>query len=312
MLLLSFSHFMVDFGCAFLVASFSENNLLIELMLYNFCAFALQMPLGILVERFLPYLKTASVGLMLVLFSVMLVDNTMIALVIAGIGNALFHLGAGINVLTASKKALPLGVFIAPGALGIYLGAFAHSAWLIPIAVALVVLAAALWIKKDTEKQPHDSFKEYSGKYVVMVSLFVVVALRGLIGVFPGFEWRAEWSLAFVLAVVLGKVVGGYLADCFGGYKVGIVSLAVSAICFIFPNIPILGLIGIFAFQVTMPITLCYMSKITYKGFGFGLLTFALFIGSVPIFMEVNVSLPIYLLSIVSLTIFALGTKKVK
>ena len=43
----SLAHFAVDFGCAFAVCSACAGDSLCFL-LYNFCAFALQMPLGLL------------------------------------------------------------------------------------------------------------------------------------------------------------------------------------------------------------------------------------------------------------------------
>ncbi len=310
MLLLSFSHFVVDFMCAFLVANLTQSNLALALVFYNFCAFALQMPLGIIVENNFPPLKVASVGLSIVLFSWLFLDYAMLALILAGIGNALFHLGGGLSVMNKSSLASPLGVFIAPGALGIYLGSIFVTPHKIFLFVILFVLIALLWIKKEATYTTNISPKEFSGRILAMAALFTVVVLRGFLGVLPAFTWKSEWSLPFVLAVVLGKMIGGYLSDRFGAKKVGIISLLISFVCFFSMDNPILGLIGILAFQTTMPITLWAISRITAKGFGFGLLTFGLFVGSIPIFLGLSLPIPLPVLVAVSLIVFVFGMKK--
>ena len=52
----------------------------------------------------------------------------MIACIIAGIGNALFHVGGGIDVLNISEKKASLsGIFVSTGAMGIFLGSKSAS-----------------------------------------------------------------------------------------------------------------------------------------------------------------------------------------
>lgn len=308
--ILSISHFMVDLTCSLLVASLAKTNLVTALLLYNFCAFALQMPLGIVVENRFPPLKIASVGVGMVLVSWLFLNQPIIALIVAGVGNALFHLGGGLSVMGASPKAAPLGVFIAPGALGIYLGANLQTTWQLPILMIMGLLVLMLWKKQEENTIFLYKQEEIKRKELAVTALFLVVVIRGFLGMSPVFPWKSQWSVAFVIAVVLGKIVGGYLADHFGAKKVGIVSLAVSAICFLFVYHPVFGLIGVFAFQITMPITLWEVSKITFKGFGFGLLTFGLFIGSLPTFLGLNFAVPLIILVIISLILFIFGLKK--
>ncbi len=310
MAVLSFSHFMVDLACAYLVAGMYQSDLAVALVVYNFCAFALQMPLGIIVENHFSSYKTASLGIGLVVVAWFFSNYTFVALIIAGVGNALFHLGGGLSVMNKSGKASPLGIFIAPGALGLYLGAFLPLSWWIPIILILCTLSIVLWLNKDSKSTITPNIIKFDGKYLAVVSLFMVVVLRGFLGVISTFEWKPQLSLAFVAAVVLGKAIGGILSDRFGAGKVGFASLIVSAVCFLFPQNPITGLVGVFAFQATMPITLWAITKIVSKGFGFGLLTFALFLGSIPTFLGVSLTLPLPLLSIISLMLLYIGLKK--
>src|SRR5699024_9872855 len=92
------------------------------LLLYNFCAFALQMPLGIWADGLNRNGLLAAVGCSLTA-AAFLVPLALPAAVVAGVGNALFHLGGGIDVLNAGeRKAAALGVFVSPGAVGLYVG----------------------------------------------------------------------------------------------------------------------------------------------------------------------------------------------
>ncbi len=309
MALLSFSHFMVDFTCALLVVSLSGENIILAILLYNFCAFAVQMPLGIIVEGKFPPHKTASFGILLVMLAWLFPSLPEISLATAGIGNALFHLGGGLAVMGKSEKAAPLGSFIAPGALGIYFGAINELPLQIPVLLVMLILLILLFRKSDIEYREY-KIKEFKGRHLAIISLFLVVTLRGFLGVVDAFPWKSEWSFFFVLAVVLGKVLGGYLSDKFGAYRVGVISLIISAICFIFPSNVFLGFLGMFSFQITMPITLWAISKITLKGFGFGLLTFGLFIGSIPTILAIPVDVPLSILVVISLIFFVYAMKK--
>lgn len=125
----SLLHVLVDGVCAF--AMF--GTFLVrpqgcdDVLTYNFCAFALQMPLGAALdvldpsrEKVLP-LATACMGVALTLVGAF----THPALL--GIGNALFHVGGGVGTIFEDREkgwqGRGLGVFVAPGALGLYLGA---------------------------------------------------------------------------------------------------------------------------------------------------------------------------------------------
>lgn len=125
----SLLHVLVDGVCAF--AMF--GTFLVrpqgydDVLTYNFCAFALQMPLGAALDvlnprrgKVLP-LATACMGVALTLVGAF----THPALL--GIGNALFHVGGGVGTIFEDREkgwqGRGLGVFVAPGALGLYLGA---------------------------------------------------------------------------------------------------------------------------------------------------------------------------------------------
>ncbi|NCB63458.1 MAG: hypothetical protein EOM52_07560 [Clostridia bacterium] len=117
-----------------------------------------------------------------------------------------------------------------------------------------------------------------------MAALFAVVAARALLGGFFSFPWRGELGLWLTLAVAGGKAAGGLLADRFGKRETAVLSLTAAAILFVGSRFPATGLLAVFAFQMTMPLTLWGAARLLRgsKGLAFGLLTFALFLGSLP------------------------------
>jgi len=81
------------------------------------------MPLGILADKWNRNYLFAIIGCILVAASYGFSFFYILAAVTLGIGNGLFHIGGGIDVLNMSEnKSGALGVFVSPGALGVYFG----------------------------------------------------------------------------------------------------------------------------------------------------------------------------------------------
>ena len=102
----SVAHAAVDFSCAFLVyrTMLDYPELGLALLLYNFCAFALQMPFGLLADAWNRNGIVAAVGCGLVAIAYLPFLPSIGAAVIAGIGNGLFHVGGGLDVLNDSGE----------------------------------------------------------------------------------------------------------------------------------------------------------------------------------------------------------------
>ena len=154
--LYSLAHFWVDLSCALLAfRSLSASpDFALCLLLYNFCAFALQMPLGLLADRLDRNGAAAAAGCALVALAYA-VPLPLAAAVTAGVGNALFHLGGGIDTLnTGLRRSAALGIFVSPGAVGLFLGTLwgrgdAVSLWAGPVGL-LVLAGAILWLCRRT------------------------------------------------------------------------------------------------------------------------------------------------------------------
>ena len=122
-----------------------------------------------------------------------------------------------------------------------------------------------------------------------MAPLFLVVVLRSYMGMNQSFAWRGagHWALALTAALVLGKCAGGFLADRMGAVRASNLSLGLAAALYLLSALPLPGTLAVFCFDMTMPITLWAVARVMpgAKGFTFGLLTFALFLGFLPSWM---------------------------
>ena len=96
------------------------------------------------------------------------------------------------------------------------------------------------------------------------------------------------WSWIFTACVVLGKTLGGFLYDRFGGVRTAVATLGAGAALFALSGYPPAGCAAVLLFNMTMPVTLRAAADLLAprNGFSFGLLTFALFIGFIPVWMR--------------------------
>jgi FSR family fosmidomycin resistance protein-like MFS transporter len=292
------SHALVDAACAaFLFAAAASGpadpqGLFDRIVAYNVIAFAAQPVFGLLVDAFGMAARAAALGMTLGAAAALLRQFPGTAVLTAGIGNALFHVGGGVTSLNlAPRKAALPGIFVAPGALGLVVGILVgksgyFTAWpfvLLLIGLALLILRLPGPAAPAVRKFP-DGLKWFE---TIIVLLLVSIAIRSLVGLSLVLPWKSDPGLLFTLtaAVVLGKALGGVLGDRFGCTAVAVAGLAVSApLLAFFPQIPSLVFLGVFLFNLSMPVTLIGLAEMFpgKVGFAFGLTTLALLIGGLP------------------------------
>lgn len=293
-------HFLVDFACAhamlrlFAVGPGGYESLLV----YNFCAFALQMPLGTLLDTrkhpAFPWIY-AGVG---VIFTV---AGSLGNPGLLGLGNALFHVGGGVAVIredcAKGWNGRALGVFVAPGALGLFIGTqlagIMDLRWLLAVGmILLIMLLPSLTGPVPVVRENKPSSRPVSA----LVCCFLVVVLRSYVGMAVAFPWKQGLAagLAAVCAVVLGKIAGGFAAPRFGTKKTVLLSLSLAAVCYLGSDQLLVGVAALFFFNMSMPITLyqLWLRHPRLPGFSFGALTFALFLGFVPVYAGWALPLP--------------------
>ena len=285
------AHFWVDLSCALLVLGTmaGRGDFALCLLLYNFCAFALQMPLGLAADRLGRNGAVAAAGCVLTATAFVPPPGATAA-VAAGVGNALFHLGGGMDVLGGSRgRAAALGVFVSPGALGLYVGTLwgrSGSLPLWPVPLVLLALGAAIQtLRPRRTGNPPPSLEAPAG-YAPLAPLFLVVVLRSYMGLNQAFPWKGTgcWAAALTLALVLGKAAGGFLMDMLGPRRASLVSLGLAGALYLLSGLPLPGTLAVFLFNMTMPITLwaAVQALPGARGFAFGALTYALFLGFLP------------------------------
>ncbi len=316
----SLAHAAVDFSCALLMLGSvcPRGDAALCILLYNFCAFALQMPMGLLADRLGRCRVWASGGCLLVLCAFLLPPTA--AALCAGVGNAAFHIGGGLDTLNSHRSIGPLGLFVSPGAFGLFLGGLYSGASPLWACLALGVSALAIVLLCRGPQNAPLSLPKAGQKGIpaALAALFLVVALRSTLGLLFRFPWKGRFALLFVLAVVLGKACGGLLADRLGARRTAALTLSLAALLFVFSDLPVCGLAAVFLFNATMPLTLHAAARLLpgTRGLAFGLLTFALFIGFLPVFFGLSLPLSdraLYVLgALVSLPPLLLGLRRVQ
>ena len=333
-LIYSIIHFIVDLACSILVTNLVSTKmsegigLFVAIIIYNFFAFAMQLPIGIIEDKINKNALCSAIGCLLVAVAFPLSNFGIIACLIAGIGNAMFHVGGGIDVLNISnKKATLSGIFVSTGAMGIFLGGktleWGFNQYYIVEMILILSALSLLWlynqIKEKVQNEEITIPTLNKNELIAIICLIITVCIRGYVGLILSFEWKSNFILAIIsiLAVVFGKMLGGIIGDKIGFTKISLLSLIVSAICFVFAfENSILGNLAILFFNMTMPITLTALSNILYynKGMAFGLLTAALFTGAVPVFFgyteELFTPIGLFIITLVSAVILYIGTEK--
>lgn len=333
-------HFVVDFACVSTMlcavsrvlgesGQGSMEVVALSILLYDIVAFTLQLPIGIALDQldknsYAALLSYALVGAGVILSLVPIALLEWPAILLLAIGNALFHSAGGLSVLNISQKhAGPSGIFIATGAIGVFLGTQSAQMGRLQIAFSLLVLLflcalITLVVQKVNKKYwnvhnvSFDIPRLSSNTLLAIALLSLVVALRSYAGMVMAFPWKSEMLLLVlsILGVFAGKALGGVVADRIGFRTTAIFSLIVAATLFV-PSweIPVMGLLGVFFFNFTMSITLASLANIlpNAKGTAFGLASFSLAVGALPALAGFRIEHPAMLSAMSLVSAFALG-----
>ncbi len=301
--ILSVLHMLVDFVCAFSLYGILLHEGGQMFLLYNFCAFALQMPLGVVLDAWnlrtrnmLPGIVFTAAGVIMTLL------GAFTSVIVLGIGNALFHVGGGVLTIHEDDHAgfagRGLGVFVAPGAIGLSAGTLISSSAPKEAVLGLCALTGilgtvflAVHLKGVRVKELKNEAKPASGYLPVLAGCFLVVVLRSFTGMAMSFPWKtgATVTLISVLFVALGKAAGGFVFAKYSRKTAGTVTLLGAAVLFALGKNMIPGMLGLFFFNMTMPVTLYMLKEMMpdTPGLAFGILTFGLFIGYLPVYYGV-------------------------
>ena len=322
-------HFLVDFACIFHLFAYiwprwpGSEAWIIFVVLYNFMAFAFPALVGLLSDIIDANYLLAGVGCAIVGLSSLLFLPMFLQVILAGLGNGMFHIAIGRQVLTdAQGKFSQPGIFICSGAMGVFLGTTLANRGLHPLnyiltvsmvlfAIYLIISGVKILFKDDninktSHSLEHDNTVKYEFLFSAAVLVFIVVFLRSFYGRMAIYSWKNTFliSLLFTSCIIAGKALGGVIADKIGITTTTIISLGGAAITVLFSaDNMFFGYVSIFLFNMTMPLTLTLISECWkgYPGLAFGILMLALFLGGLPSLAFQGVTMSVFGLSIVSI-----------
>lgn len=285
---------------------------------YDLLAFATQFAFGLVTDRLRAPRQVTVAGIVLTgLGAAFMPLGALPAMLLVGLGNALFHVGASVFALSASPgRAAPAGVFVAPGALGLGLGLYIGRTGHFTPWPFVAVLAAALLVTLLMRPPELVYARACAARMqprprcamLIVLLLLLSITVRAFVGM-GGAHACPKGKLVAMgipLAAFAGKALGGYAADRLGWVRAGVGALLVSAplIAFGGANVAVI-LVGLFFFQMTMPVTLVAAVRVTphRPGFAFGLTAGALVVGSLPSFfdeVQARYSPPLFLVLILA------------
>ncbi len=282
------AHLLVDGMCA--AAMFgpvrSAGDFSQLILLYNTLAFSTQCLVGIAADRLRRHGVFTVAALLLVAAAAALPLPTLLRVGCLGMGNSVFHVAAGSRTLERSgSKAGPLGLFVAPGAVGLALGMLFPSLLPVFAVLAAATAAAMLFVQRGTAAAPAVRAGA-SIPLAPVAALTLAVAVRAVGGSVVSFPWQtsAALTLLTVAFVFAGKSLGGLLCDRLGPVKTALVSIVPAGILIAFCSrwmVP--SLLGQLALNLTMPVTLwlLYRAMPDRPGFAFGIAASALWPGTI-------------------------------
>ena len=301
-LLLGLVHGLVDAACAFVLfrdlalSPVSDVTFSVWVALYDVLAFVGQVPLGLMTDRLGARRSSALCGVVLVAAAVLIAPAVpMVAAVVAGLGNALYHVGGGAHILaTSGGRAAEIGVFVGPGSVGLALGITAGHSDLRLRVPMLLALAIGGWlvgriVVDASETSPRSSGRGLSplGHFALGLVL-LAVASRALLGDALVAEARLHSPglvLGLAFAACFGKGMGGLIGDRFGWGTTAAIALGSAALLLAAaPNAALAVMAAACLGQMTMPLTLkaVHDALVARPAFAFGLASAVLLVGTAP------------------------------
>jgi MFS transporter, FSR family, fosmidomycin resistance protein len=291
-------HLLVDLGsisalyCALRASPLSADWAAPLILSYDFIAFATQMLIGHALDRIRFAGLAAAAGCIITAAGTWVAPVSPVAAVVTvALGNALFHVGGGMACLRLEQgRAAWAGIFVAPGAIGLFLGKqLGGTALYQPWALTLLLAAGAFicMAAGPMQRPSNTALPPVKGLGFVAAALLLTVAIRSLVGYSVSYPWVAGWQQAvwLTLAVFAGKALGGALGDKLGWRTISVAGLLVSAPLLAWgAGVPILAIAGSLCFNLTMAVTLAGMAKLLpgHEGLAFGLTTTAIVVGLFP------------------------------
>ena len=258
-----------------LVTNSSTTQITLLVLIYNALAFGSQPLIGFFADCLPSPRVFASGGMMLLAAS--LVSRALgygeLAVLMAGLGSAAFHVGAGALTLRAcGGRSDAAGLFAAPGVIGLAIGgALAVSGHYLypPFFVSLLAFAFLIqaWPIPPREASVSRPTKEpiFESHDWIMIGLMTAVALRSLLWTSFQFASAGQITALIALGVAagIGKIIGGFAAERFGYRRWTMLSLLIAAPLLAFAGKKLALLLpGVALLQSSIPCSIAAMARL--------------------------------------------------
>ena len=316
LLLNSLAHLLVDGLCAATIfgpVAAAVGSVSELAMLYNTLAFSTQCLVGLAADRIRRHGAAAAASMALLVLGFALPLPAWVRVCCIGAGNSLFHVAGGAMTLERSAgKAGPLGVFVAPGAVGLTLGTlWPGLGTVFAVLLACCALAVIPLERASAAARRDEEDADPSVGAAIPLLLTLAVAVRAVGGTAVAFPWKsgAALALALTLCVFAGKTAGGFLCDRLGPGKSALLSVLPAAALIAFCSAwAVPSMAGQFLLNLTMPVTLwlLYRALPDAPGFAFGLAASALWPGTIA-GQLMHLTGPLLWLCVIVSFVFGLG-----
>jgi len=235
---LSFGHGLNDFTAGYMLASLfysdSQSQTVAGFLIYNLLAFGGQYFAALLIEKINTKHALTGAAVLNVIALILFSFNPFLSLVLTGCASATYHVAGGASCIS-HNKATGIGVFAAPGIIGLVLaGYLAHqglNVWdiLLCTCIGFVFLLQTVQITNPVKEaqMENQTAVEIDRHDLLMILLLAIILLRSAIwNIFQLLhEQNYTWLIAIGLSAFAGKIIGGWLSDKIGWKFYSLVSL---------------------------------------------------------------------------------------
>ena len=311
-------HLLVDgvcMCCLFLMATLvGSDELMGSVIVYNVLAFLTQPLTGLLADSSkhrqkllltsnLLLVAGAATAVFAVLHMQLSTPLLTTIAVLLGMGNSLFHVWGGKQTAVKTRNDIrALGIFVSTGALGLALGMLFCSWSLLFVFLLAISVLSGVYIKMEQRAGSISTNDERLAEHatnatratltlslpvvcLALLGLMVFVAFRSFLGeaFSTGITRTNNIVLLIAFITTAGKMAGGWIARWMGIVPSLLAIAAIVAAAFLtaqWLGMSVL-LAGLFAINLTMPITLYLANRVLEgrEGLAFGLLAAALIPG---------------------------------
>ena len=318
-------HFLVDGLCLcclyLLIYPFSPfiiQHFISVFIIYNVLAFLTQPLTGLWADRmrdkhWMLLLSVVLLALAVLTMSFHFPFSCYLVPVLAGMGNSLFHVWGGKQVvLKAGNDMRALGLFVSTGAFGLAVSMVFSSMSLLFVFLLAISLLAVGYVRLERRDEgleingeptpnpiafpfgqrplvpelcsPTRCLSQREGKMLLLLLIVAFVVFRSFMGEsFSSAIVKNDMVVLLIgLTAMLGKMAGGWLACRLGVIWMMAIVLTVALGCLLCRSSErYVMLTGLFAINCTMPVTLYWANNLLkgMEGLAFGLLAAALIPG---------------------------------